>query len=182
MHNHPSSYPSSIGLPLPGDDELLKAFDLNVSRMLAGTQDMSWGFLALVHAIFGTKDIDAAMREIIGLRVAKVLNVPYQWQQHATMGRNAGLSAATIDAVASDSPVAGIASDHRLLCNATDELTRDAILSDTTLNGLGERYGDVVTRKIVLTIGFFNMLSRFLNGCRVPLETHDKMGDRTSPY
>jgi hypothetical protein len=28
---------------------------------------------------------------------------------------------------------------------------------------------------------WFNLLSRFLNGCRVPLETTDKVGARTSP-
>jgi hypothetical protein len=30
-------------------------------------------------------------------------------------------------------------------------------------------------------IGWFNMLSLFLNGCRVPLEITDKVGTRTSP-
>ena len=30
-------------------------------------------------------------------------------------------------------------------------------------------------------IGWFNMLSLFLNGCPVPLETTDKVGTRTSP-
>jgi hypothetical protein len=28
---------------------------------------------------------------------------------------------------------------------------------------------------------WFNLLSRFLNGCRVPLETTDKIGTGTSP-
>jgi hypothetical protein len=31
-------------------------------------------------------------------------------------------------------------------------------------------------------IGRFNMLSLFLNGCRVPLETADKIGMKTSPF
>jgi hypothetical protein len=30
-------------------------------------------------------------------------------------------------------------------------------------------------------LGWFNMLSLFLNGCRVPLETTDKIGTRTAP-
>jgi hypothetical protein len=33
----------------------------------------------------------------------------------------------------------------------------------------------------VLLIAWFNLLSRFLNGCRVPLETTDKIGHRTAP-
>ena len=44
-----------------------------------------------------------------------------------------------------------------------------------------DKYGETISRKIVLMIGWFNMLSLFLNGCRVPLETTDKVGTRTSP-
>lgn len=182
MNGFPASYSSSVGVPLPSDEDLMKGFDLHVTRMLAGAEDISWGFIAFVHAIFGTHDVDSGMRELIGLRVAKLLNTPYQWQQHATMAKNAGLTAEVIDAVAADGPVTGVSADQSLLCRATDELTNHAAFTDGTLNDLRQRYGDVVVRKITLTIGFFNLLSRFLNGCRVPLETHDKMGDRTVPY
>ncbi len=149
--------------------------------MLAGTGDMSYGFITLVHAIFGTKGIDDKMREIIALRTAKLLNTPYQWQQHATMGKNAGLTPDEINAVASDGAVSGLSADYTLLVQATDELTKDAVLADSTLTSVQGRYGDEVTRKLVLTIGFFNFLSRFLNGCRVPLESTEKMGNRTNP-
>ncbi len=98
MNSFPTSYPSSLGMSMPDDDELVKAFDLHVTRMLAGTGDMSWGFMPFVHAIFGTRDVDAGMREIIGLRVAKLLHTPYQWQQHTTMGKNVGLTKEEIDA------------------------------------------------------------------------------------
>ena len=181
MFNFPTSYEGTAIIPLPSDQELLQSADLNVSRMLAGTGDMSYGFITLVHAIFGTKDIDDKMREIIALRTAKLLNTPYQWQQHATMGKNAGLTPEEIQALTSDGAVSGIDTAFLLLARATDELTLEAVLTDATLTSLQQRYGDEVTRKLVLTIGFFNFLSRFLNGCRVPLETSDKMGGRSSP-
>lgn len=182
MPDFPTAYAGIAGIPLPSDDEVLKSANLNVSRMLAGTGDMSYGFITLVHAIFGTKGIDARMREIIGLRTAKLLHAPYQWQQHATMGKNAGLTPEEIAALATDGAGSGLSADDVLLAHATDELTLKAVLTDATLIRLQGRYGDEVTRKLVLTIGFFNLLSRFLNGCRVPLETTDKMGDRTTPF
>jgi hypothetical protein len=43
-----------------------------------------------------------------------------------------------------------------------------------------DKHGETVSRKIVLMIGWFNMLSLFLNGRRVPLETTDELGTRTS--
>jgi hypothetical protein len=43
------------------------------------------------------------------------------------------------------------------------------------------QYGETVSRKIILMMAWFNLLSLFLNGRRVPLETSDKIGSKTSP-
>jgi hypothetical protein len=43
------------------------------------------------------------------------------------------------------------------------------------------RYGETVTRKLILIISWFNLLSCFINGCRVPLEVTDKIGDKAAP-
>jgi hypothetical protein len=77
--------------------------------------------------------------------------------------------------------VAGISPEYVLVCKATDELSKSGTLQDDTLSELMNRYGDAITRKLVLMIAWFNLLSRFLNGCRVPLETTDKIGTGTSP-
>ena len=82
---------------------------------------------------------------------------------------------------ATDGPVSGINPEYVLACKATDELSKTGTLRDETLRELLDRYGETISRKIVLMIGWFNMLSLFLNGCRVPLETTDKVGTRTSP-
>ncbi len=148
MFDFPTRYEGTAGIPLPSDTELLKSAELNVSRMLAGTGDMSYGFITLVHAIFGTKGISDKMREVIALRTAKLLHTPYQWQQHATMGKNAGLTLEEIQALASDGTVSGIAEGDVLLAQATDQLTMDAVLTDATLTSLQQRYGDEVTRKL----------------------------------
>ena len=182
MTNIPISYPSPAAIDVPSDRELLNGFDLHVSRMLAGTGDMAWGFSPLVHAIFGTHDVDAASREIIALRVAKLLRAPYMWQQHATMAGNAGLRPEEIDALAADGAISGLSIDGLLLAAAAEELTVDAILTDDTLVELQQRYGPTVARKLILTIGFFNLLGRFLNGTRVALETTDVIGERTVPF
>jgi hypothetical protein len=75
----------------------------------------------------------------------------------------------------------GIKSDHVLVCKATDELSNTATLTDETVGELLDRYGAVVSRKLILIVAWFNLLSRFLNGCRVPLETTDKIRSSTSP-
>jgi len=188
--SHPINYASKVSIPLPSDIAIKKiigstydpARTLNVLKMFAGTEDMYEALIGLVSAIFRTEGVDPRLREMIILRAAKTLNSPYEWQANEKMAANAGLSAQEIKAAASDGPVLDINPDYVLICRATDELSStSATLSDDTLTALLERHGDVLTRKFVLLIAWFNLLSRFLNGCRVPLETTDKIGNRTSP-
>jgi hypothetical protein len=118
---------------------------------------------------------------MIILRAATVLDSPYEWQANTQMAKNVGLSSNEIDAAASEGPVVGINPEYVLVCKATDELSASGTLRDETLRELLHKYGETISRKIVLMIAWFNLLSRFLNGCRVPLETTDKIGTGTSP-
>jgi len=77
--------------------------------------------------------------------------------------------------------VTGVKEDYVLICKATDELSNSGTLTDSTLQDLLKRHGEVITRKLVLMIGWFNLLSIFLNGCRVPMEITEKIGTKTSP-
>jgi alkylhydroperoxidase family enzyme len=185
----PANYTSKVAIPLPSDDAVRRVIGnsyspektLNVIKMFAGTEDMFTATIGLVEAIFQTQGVDPKLREMIILRAATVLNAPYEWQANTQMAKNTGLSAKEIDAAGSDGPVVGINPEYVLVCKATDELSKSGTLQDDTLSELMNRYGDAITRKLVLMIAWFNLLSRFLNGCRVPLETTDKIGTGTSP-
>jgi alkylhydroperoxidase family enzyme len=186
---NPAHQTPSVAIPLPSDEAVRriigKSYEpektLNVIKMFAGTEDMFDATIGLVKAIFQTQGIDPKLREMIILRAATVLNAPYEWQANTQMARNTGLTSEEIDAAGSDGPVTGVNPDYVLVCKATDELSKSGTLRDETLSELLKRYGDTVTRKLVLMIAWFNLLSRFLNGCRVPLETGDKIGAGTSP-
>jgi alkylhydroperoxidase family enzyme len=110
-----------------------------------------------------------------------LLDCPYEWQANVVMAKNVGCTQEQIDAMTADEPRTGLDDKTALVMRATDELTKTGTLSDPTLQKLRETYDDVICRKLVLIISWFNLLSRFLNGCRVPLETGDKLGSRTSP-
>jgi hypothetical protein len=61
------------------------------------------------------------------------------------------------------------------------EMTESGTLTDATLQRLRDAYDDVICRKFILIIAWFKLLARFLNGCRAPHETGDKLCNRTSP-
>jgi alkylhydroperoxidase family enzyme len=185
----PTHYTTQVAIPLPSDADVRriigKSYDpektLNVIKMFAGTEDMFGATIGLVKAIFDAQGIDPKTREVIILRAAAVLDSPYEWQANIQMAKNVGLSANEINAAASDGPVFGINPEYVLVCKATDELSSSGTLRDETLRELLDKYGETISRKIVLMIAWFNLLSRFLNGCRLPLETTDKIGTGTSP-
>ncbi|OLR94391.1 hypothetical protein BJP25_11555 [Actinokineospora bangkokensis] len=176
-------------VPMPDEDStravIGDSYDpataLNVVRMFAGTEEFYPALIGMVQAVFGTPDISAPHREVIILRAAAVLNVPYEWQANEQMAHNAGLTSAQVDALAADGPVTGLDPEPALLATATDEMLTTGTLTDPTLQSLLDAFGAVVTRKYIATIAWFSMLSLFLNATRVPLETTDKIGDRVSP-
>jgi alkylhydroperoxidase family enzyme len=186
---YPTTYTSTVAIPLPSEQTVRQMFGesydpgktLNVLKMFAGTEDLCEATMGIVKAMFAAKGIDPKIREMIILRAAKALNAPYEAQANVVMAKNAGLSVAEIDAAATDGPVSGIKPEYVLVCKATDELSNGGTLRDETLRELLDKHGETISRKIVLMIGWFNMLSLFLNGCRVPLETTDKVGTSTSP-
>ena len=185
----PTSYSQSVVVPLPTDGDIRavigEGYDpdntLNVIKMFAGTGEFYPVLTGMVRAIFGTPDIDAKHREMIILRAASILDVPYEWQANRVMASNAGLTEAEIEATTSEGPVSGVAPEYVLICTATDELLRTGTLTDDTLSAMLDMFGPVVTRKYSVTNAWFSMLSLFLNATRTPLETTDKIGIRTSP-
>jgi hypothetical protein len=81
---------------------------LNVLKMFAGTEDLCEATIGIVKAMFQAKGVDPRTREMIILRAAKVWNAPYEAQANVVMAKNVGLSAAEIDAAATDGAVSGI--------------------------------------------------------------------------
>lgn len=185
----PTKYDTKVAVPLPSDDDYRRvtgmAYEprktLNVVKMLAGTEDMFKPTVGLIEAVFAAKGIDPKLRQMIILRAAKVLGAPYEAQANVPMSRNNGLTSAEIEAASSEGPVSGVATEYVLVCTAVDELSEKGTLTDDTLRAMLDRFGDTTIRKLVLIIGWFNLLSLFLNGCRVPMETEDKIGAMKTP-
>lgn len=188
--SYPTGYTSKVSIPLPSDDESKRVMGasfnsdttLNVIRMFSGTADMYTGAAGLISAVFHAEGIDPRVREIITLRSAKILNCPYQWQANVKFAGNVGISDDEISAVTVDGPVTGINPEYVLLCRAIDEMCTTGTLTDPTLTEMMKRYDVTHCRKVILIISWFNLVPRFLNTCRVPLETTDKIGGgRSAP-
>jgi AhpD family alkylhydroperoxidase len=176
---------TDAGFPLPTDDELapearevIQALPpLNVFRAVAALPASLRPFLELGASLLAGENLTPALRELAILRVAHLTDAGYERRQHEQLAAAVGLDPAQIAATASDDPGAGLDADGALVCAATDEITRDVRLSDATLARVRERWGDDGARELILTAAYYNMVSRFLESTRVPLEETDVLGD-----
>jgi 4-carboxymuconolactone decarboxylase len=173
-------------IPLPIDDDLdpehrellANLPPLNVFRMVAGAPRAVRPFLALGSAVLSSA-LDARRREIAVLRVAHATQAPYEWAQHEQLARNVGVSAAEIEAVGGEEPVASLDEECNLICRVADEVSRDVRLSDEALEQIIDRYGPREAAELILLVSYYNMVSRFLESTRVEVESEPLLAGRT---
>ena len=178
---------TDAGLPLPTDDALPAEVvavlrnlpPLNVFRAIAALPASFRPFMELGGSLLGGTNLTPQERELAILRVAHVTRAPYERQQHEQLARAVGIDEAAIAATAADDPSGALDADGALLCRAAEEITRDVRLSDEALAQVRARWGDGGAAELILTVGYYNMVSRFLESARVPLETSDLLAGTT---
>ncbi len=152
----------------PGTEaEPLRLFrTLNVHEQLASRmRPLGAGILA--HGL-----IDPREREIVIHRTCARAGAEYEWGVHAlAFGRPLGLSAEQLAAT-----VHGGAEDpaweegERLLIELADELHDSAGISEQLWERLRVRYADEQIIELLVTAGWYRLLSYVINGAAVELE------------
>ena len=177
--------PPKISLPTddelePGQRELLANLPpLNVFRMVAGSGRPLRPFLGLGAALLNGP-LDARRREIVVLRVAHATNAPYEWAQHEQLGRSVGVTDTEIAAIGTEETVSSLDEECNLICRVADEISREVRLSDDALGQIIERYGPREASSLILLVGYYNMVSRFLESTRVEVEDVPLLEGRTA--
>ena len=125
--------------------------------------------------------LPAREREMVVLRTARRCGSEYEWGQHVTMGRDAGL---TDDEIRSLRRLDGAGLDgwpdaDRTIVQATDELVADHRLSDGTWDALAGRFDDQQLVELCVLAGHYAMLAGFLNS--VGVEREEGVGGFETP-
>jgi len=165
-------------IPLPGDDQLPEEVraalgslpPLNVFRAVAAVPGSFRPFLELGGSLLGGPAIDVRNREIAILAVARATGARYERAQHEQLAANAGITEAEIAAIRDGDAEAVLDDEGALAFAAATEISRDVRLSDETLARLIERWGNAGAAELILCASYYNMVSRFLESARVPLE------------
>lgn len=147
---------------------------LNIYRMVAHGGAVGEGFLALGGAILRKSTIDPGLRELVILRVGALCASGYEVFQHRRAAARVGVPAGKIEMVLADpgSPVAAdvfSAAEVDVLA-FTDAVVGQVKAPQQLFDRVAARlaHGELV--ELLMTIGFYMLVSRFLENLEVDIE------------
>ena len=136
---------------------------LNIFQALAHQPTLLKRFNALGGAFLVHGLLPAREREIVILRVGWNCRSVYEFGQHTLIGRDAGLSEAEIAALATTRATGPWSADDEALIALADEICGDDCAGDATFAALRRRWTDAELVELVILVGFYRMVSAFLN-------------------
>jgi alkylhydroperoxidase family enzyme len=146
----------------------LKPPPLNVVALFAHHPELARKFLSWNRYVNGSSStLPRRTRELAILRVAWRHRSKYEWAQHLTIARRAGVSADEVDQVRGAAPATGLAA---LMITAVDELTGGATLSEKTYEALAGELGERQLLDLVFLVGTYALLSAAFNAFQLELD------------
>ncbi|MEQ1818497.1 MAG: carboxymuconolactone decarboxylase family protein [Terricaulis sp.] len=145
----------------------------NVYKMLMHSPNVAPGFTAMADAVMWSPAWSSQLRELAIVRVGCLYNSPYEVHQHKQIGRLMGLTEAKLDACAIGADQSALTEDERKIVRLTDALVADHTLSPSDRDEGLALLGTNGFADFVLTVGFYQAVSNFLNVFEVEPEAVD---------
>jgi alkylhydroperoxidase family enzyme len=142
----------------------------NIFRTLANHPDLMKRWLVFGNHVLFKSTLPARERELVILRIGFLCEAEYEWAQHVRIGRDAGLTNDEIHRIKVGHTARGWSESDTLLLRATDELHKDACITDATWQGLTRYYSTQQLMDLVFAIGQYNLVSMVLNTLGVQLD------------
>jgi len=109
------------------------------------------------------------LKELAILLTARYWTAHFEWQAHRRAAAQAGLSEAKIKAVAEGRRPENMSSDEEIVYNFVTELYRTKNVSDPTFAALKNLVGERGVVDIIVTVGYYQVVSMGMNVDRFPL-------------
>jgi alkylhydroperoxidase family enzyme len=151
---------------LPEDTPRTNAF-----RMLAQSPAVGGSVLRLIFTILAETDLDFCLLELVVLRVTQRSRARYAWDQHAAVAKAIGVSDAQITALErGDAPGDIFTRRERIVLAFTDEVLDSTRVSADTFAQAREEFSAREVVELLLTIGYFRMISGLLTTLDIELD------------
>jgi alkylhydroperoxidase family enzyme len=163
-------YPDTATLAPEAKEALDKLGPLNIFKMMAGGGGLLPAFTRMgTYLLFKTK-LDPILREIAIIRVGVLSKASYEVYQHERIGRDLGMSDALIAAVHQGPDAEALTALQRLVMLYTDDVVRNVRAGDGTFRPLQQHLSVQELQELTIIIGYYMMVSRFLETFDVDIE------------
>jgi AhpD family alkylhydroperoxidase len=144
-------------------------------QALLNSAPIASGWEKFLTAVRKGTTVPPALRELAILRIAVLNRAPFEFDEHVSLARQAGVSDAKMEAVkhwrADDGTRAEAAdpftTDERLVLELADAMTRDIEVSDALMARIAARFDPRGVLEVVATVAAYNMVSRVLVALRI---------------
>jgi 4-carboxymuconolactone decarboxylase len=182
-----SAVPAQDRMPPIPTDQLTAAQQAAIKEFKAArSADISGPFVPLLRspeAMTRVRALGDYMRfrsalpprlsEFVILLTARQWTQNYEWNAHAAIAREAGLSGEIIAAVAEGRRPSGMKADEEVLYTLHDELHRRHAVSDATYARAVAAFGEPGVVDALGITGYYTLLAMVLNTARTPLPPGD---------
>jgi alkylhydroperoxidase family enzyme len=143
---------------------------LNIFRMMGHSGDLLEGFSRFGSHLLNFTSLDPVLREIAIVRVGVLSKASYEVHQHEAISRRLGMSEALIAGI-HQGPDAPVFTDvQRLVMAFTDDVVLNVRAGDATFLPARAALGDKALQELTIVIGFYMLVSRFLETFDVEIE------------
>ena len=142
---------------------------LNIFRALSHSPEAMRRFMKFGSYLLEEGRLDPALRELAILRAGAVCRSPYEFSQHISIGRRAGLTDAQIRGCLAQTMQLFDPRQMAVLQYA-GALSADSSVPDATYEAVSAHLNEEEMVELTLVIGFYNMVSRTLNALEVDID------------
>ena len=142
---------------------------LNIFRAMSHSPEALRRFMKFGTYFLSEGKLDPKLRELAILRAGYLCRSPYEFSQHVSFGRRAGLSDSQIRGIAGPN-VALFDSQEMAMLTYAGELTADSRVSDPTFAAIAAFLNEEEIVELTMVTSFYNMVSRTLNALQVDVD------------
>jgi alkylhydroperoxidase family enzyme len=165
-------YPDPASLLPETQETLAKTGDppMNIFRMLAGGEGLLRAFSRFGNHLLFKSKLDPVLREIAIVRVGVLSDATYEVYQHDRISRGIGMSEELLAGIrnGADDPV--FTELQAQVMRYTDDVVQNVRASDATFDPLHETLSLQELEELTVTIGFYMLVSRYLETFGVDIE------------
>ncbi len=140
------------------------------TSVLANSPEMAWRANNLAEYLRKESALPQKIRELAMLIAARTMDCQFIWNAHASLGRQAGLSDATVDSLREKQPLPGsVPGDEAVAVHFGLEICQEHQVSDDTFNAALQHFGARALTEFTTYMGYYRILALNANAFDIDL-------------